>query len=683
MKQTTKAISSSKISHSSGNEWKMGLLALPVLIILYYSIFVRSVAPLEMGWFQDIAMRMDSGEVIYRDFYWYAPPYFPWFCLLIYKLFGTHYILYTVFGLLVNRVGQGIIAYLILTKYYKPRYALLAIMLGVAVNSAYAMDLVFDTNPFITTLMMAEALLLQRLADQGSKRTPLVNFFVGVCSGIQIMMKQTGIALLAAALIITVSVYILQRRRGLARALLIQGTGVIAGILPGLMYLSANGALVPMMNCITIALGAKAGVSGSIKNMLNMIKPVDLGIAVLIAFLVKFPFSRYQSEEPKKNYIRHGVRLIIGFWIIALIIIRMSYFPTALVNRLKTVQPGILIPTIFLLITFVTLILVLVAYCSRRNNAIALITVISALMITAAVAAILVPHSLKQATMKYLSFSDLKQLTLYVSTYLLFIFWAVDFHSVVKKFNQSETSGFLSCFIYHSFVVAYMAASMLSATIEELYMLPVISIVATQILGLKEVGLPGIFLFSIYACLMITLCLFQKVLVPYSWHTWQAMPIDLEDNQVRSVNIPGLEGFLLADSEAKQYEEMYQTINKYVGSKDELFQFCNVPLMCVLTGHPSSRYVPVTYFDVCPDELATETADSLYTDMPKAIYWGSFNEDRWRIHESLFRAGRTSGQREIQRFYESTIMENYTNIGHYACGAQEGSSIDIWIRADD
>ena len=87
-------------------------------------------------------------------------------------------------------------------------------------------------------------------------------------------------------------------------------------------------------------------------------------------------------------------------------------------------------------------------------------------------------------------------------------------------------------------------------------------------------------------------------------------------------------------------------------------------------------YAAVPYFDVCPDSIAAESASQLEQDLPELVLWAELPEWNWQMHESIFRGGLRSGQRDILDFYQNIVQEEYTLLGEVS--DTSGNLIRLW-----
>jgi hypothetical protein len=167
----------------------------------------------------------------------------------------------------------------------------------------------------------------------------------------------------------------------------------------------------------------------------------------------------------------------------------------------------------------------------------------------------------------------------------------------------------------------------------------------------------------IISILLILLCFVQKLREPYNW--WGYIDEPLNEKTV-PMNVEGLKGFKLSPYEAKTYNEVIKVINSNSNKNTTILSYPYVQILSVLTKHTDiNRFVPVYFYDVCPDEMAIEDAKILKENPPDIIIYMTI-PGCMEIHEQLFRDGKESGQRKIVEFIKESTENNYTLIGQIA-----------------
>ncbi|MBR1504827.1 MAG: hypothetical protein IJ614_01810, partial [Prevotella sp.] len=89
-------------------------------------------------------------------------------------------------------------------------------------------------------------------------------------------------------------------------------------------------------------------------------------------------------------------------------------------------------------------------------------------------------------------------------------------------------------------------------------------------------------------------------------------------------------------------------------------------------------YAPITWFDVCPDEIAEDVARECFAHPPKMVVWHNMDQENWDTVEKVFRNGQRSGQREIQRFYDEVVTRDYRLL--LRANNHRDGMLELWLR---
>lgn len=120
------------------------------------------------------------------------------------------------------------------------------------------------------------------------------------------------------------------------------------------------------------------------------------------------------------------------------------------------------------------------------------------------------------------------------------------------------------------------------------------------------------------------------------------------------------------------YEEIYNTLNKYLNKDDRIFCFINNTVFYKLLDRKPfySDYYNL-YWDICPENQAYEIDQSLSTlnieQLPPAIVYFQNSEQNIIFHESIFRGGnKRNAQRKIDILLKKQIANGaYTKVLQY------------------
>lgn len=665
--------------------------------VIFYFSFVFSVIPPQTGWWQYMAQRIHEGEALYKDVFMFVPPFFSYLTAALYSFFGTHMICYTLFGMVFFKFIPWIICYLIALRITTPRIAALSTFLGVIMNSSYLMDQVYDYNPFVLGLFLLQTYLLLRAFETKRPGCYLMLALAnGVICGIQVSLKQnTGIMAPIITIVAFAAVGLSNRipKKNILAAVCLNLLGLLCTVFLVLLPVILTNSFDAFVYCITVALDAKLGNNSLLYTALvNFIR-----IEYLISsFLLTAIFFLKQKRTPATD------RLCTFAFILLVLILGYQHRSLlgSLVGYLAEIRLGykVALAAVVLLIFGVTL---AVHYSNRIRNNTLLCILTFGLFFGVAAATVICKHLNFEIASKILygsNFSEIKREILYIILYFDIAVWLRSAYLCYAKKQEKERKFVL---IYAVFL-GFISVSFVSALLEELYALLLMpcffehmsrlvtgrpsternadsgDVTASSAAGSAVFNSYLVFCAYILMGAISCLCLIQKYLVPYEWHSWSTTPL-LSDNTLVKCTVPGLEGFVLGESDNQTYAEICRLIEENSTKDDIVYQFPNIMLFNVLTER-KSLYAAVPYFDVCPDSIAIENAGELKKSPPKLFIYANLTEGRWQIHEAYFRNGQRSGQREIQKFYNDVVRNTYSLLGCF--DNNEGETIEVWCRND-
>ena len=667
--------------------------------VIFYFSFAFSVIPPQTGWWQYMAQRIHEGEALYKDVFMFVPPFFSYLTAGLYSFFGTHMICYTLFGMVFFKFIPWIICYLIALRITSPRLAALSTFLGVIMNSSYLMDQAYDYNPFVLGLFLLQTyLLLRAFETKRSGRYLMLALVNGVICGIQASLKQnTGIMAplitIVGFIAVGLSNHITKKKILAAVCLILLGLlfTVFLVLLPVLLTDSFDA----FIHCIIVALDAKLGNDSLLHTAI--VNFVRIKYLIAAALLITIYFLAHKRTKITDE--------ICIFAVIALVFVLVYLNHDALKNLISCIKGMRLIyKGSFVVIVFLAFVAILAVYYASRIRKSTLLSALTFFFFCGIAAATVILKYLSR-TFAYNAifvgnFSDIKREILYIILYFDIAMW---FRSVYLCFVKKQENGRGFVCIYTVFLV-FMGASFASALLEELYALLLMpcfvehisqlvtgspstghdgaadSAVAPASSAVESVGFNIYLVFCVYMLVgaISCLCLVQKYLIPYEWHSWCTSPL-LSDSPLVKSTVPGLEGFILGESDNQTYADICRLVEENSTKDDVVYQFPNIMLFNVLTER-KSLYAAVPYFDVCPDSVAVENATELRKTPPKLFLYANLSEGRWKTHEDVYRNGNLSGQREIQKFYNDVVKKTYSLLGCF--DNNEGETIEVWCRKD-
>jgi len=656
-----------------------------ISVLVYHSYFVLQGVPAQTGWWQYYGWRLTQGDVLYNDVYCYLPPYFPWLMGFLYSIFQNKLILYMVLGMII-RILTILILYFLLVRITKPHFAFIGIFTGECVNASFFTDQAFDYNPIMVFIIFLCAYLLVLLYESNKQKQKLIFLLlIGICSGTLFMMKQNiGLAIPFACVVSIFFIAYLKEKKYL-NYLLLFALGNIISILPGYIYLLYTNSFSAYLESIIGAVTAKGSSSSMLNNYLTlMYNRYDIIIAISLSILVliltqytKLHELEYASKSAIHTYI--AVAVILSYSFAA----RFSSSINTFFDSLKSnpVLTRYLLAGLFLVIVLPLWYNILINKVSKKQN-----LILHSVLILGFIFAIIfwgsfVPFSFHDFIYQNLNVYNVKRYFIYICFYFAIIYWFYYLYNLIIK---KRNNGNVSVFIFYTIIMAMFGASIASAIVEEVFALSIWALLTVFLLNLRLILPYKIknYIITVFSIMVCCLCLSQKFCVPYYWHGWQDYPIKNDEYNYSKSTLSALEGFSFPDFVAEDYNTAAKLILENTTEDDEVFQFANIPLFNILTERKISGYMPIHYFDVCPDDIAKEDAKNLYNDLPKMVVWDEMGENSWYVNEYVFRGGARSGQRDFQDFYQKVIKKKYKLLYSFSNNTEVGNEvgkIEIWL----
>ncbi len=160
--------------------------------------------------------------------------------------------------------------------------------------------------------------------------------------------------------------------------------------------------------------------------------------------------------------------------------------------------------------------------------------------------------------------------------------------------------------------------------------------------------------FAAAAVLLLSVCEAGRVSCPFSWDSWTDEPIR---NATAASRQPALNGIYMSPEMAAFVDRLTNLIHDHSRVNDSVFIYSYQPLWYVLANRWPPTYAQVHFFDVAPDDLCRRDAERIVKARPALIV--DFVGDSELFNENLFRAGRRSGQRDLQDQMYRLINTDY------------------------
>lgn len=219
------------------------LIFLLVLVTAFYMLYFNNTFPITDGWGVYYVELLKTGKIPYKDFYYYLPPlnlcidYVMWQCsfgyLIVYRLYR-----------LIERLLMLTLIYLLLSRFFKCKYAFIATLLSAILGVADVYDLIGDYNQTGELLIVIVTLFVVNYVTANSVRKKYLNAaLVGAFLGLLLMLKQSSAAAALIVFMLFFVIYSLQtKNRKWYLDSLYVGLGFLIAIAPFMIYILTQGA---------------------------------------------------------------------------------------------------------------------------------------------------------------------------------------------------------------------------------------------------------------------------------------------------------------------------------------------------------------------------------------------------------------------------------------------------------
>lgn len=230
-------------------------LALAIITLAYLASLPRYLGWADESYFLYEAKRIRDGEVMYRDIFQFITPLASYFIALLYWLFGT--------TITTARLAMATIHGLLCSMLF-----VICRALGVRRSLTLVVPLAFlslcqPVWPFAsphwfstaTTMGVLSLLIVAAPSERGKSRGAVVGVLLGVLIGLQ---QQKGLIITAAACLITITEWLLDRRHPRAGSLTLLAqlawllAGVLAIVVPLGLWMIANAGVRPVYEALIV-----------------------------------------------------------------------------------------------------------------------------------------------------------------------------------------------------------------------------------------------------------------------------------------------------------------------------------------------------------------------------------------------------------------------------------------------
>lgn len=597
-------------------EYIFGLLTsilVPLFIMLLY--WNKSISNYD-GWYNLYAQDILSGRIPYVDFHFLMPPLFLYVWTFLQKIFGNYMIVFHVASIFCKCTMAGALYYTF-TRFFNYKISMIAATFSAVVMLSAPFDnCTFSYNEFVTLLCIISLNLFINFTDKLFKEQKISYqyiIYISIVNTLLFFTKQThGIVIPFGFFIIYSIIMLFKTNKNTYFKTL--GIYCISSVFTSMLIflpIMHRNILANYILNVYMGTSAKGSVSDIIELPLKLISHYSYIWPLFILGTISFVFLILKKYN----------------------IIDMKTMNKEAVSKYIPNSIYILIGSI-LMITFAV----------SLNNHLFQKLVLS---------------GINSGTM--LAINQIGAIAQYIIFFMALFYF-------VRFFISKDLHDAQRVILYGIFTLTFLSITFSTAVPCCSYYLYGLALCA--LLNYRSKFQPIFEIFSIILLMsFVFLVSLNKSIIPFAFHGFSSLNVATE-RKVSKLN--SLKGFELSKQEVDIYENINDTINKYLNKEDKIFCFINNTLFyTLLERKPFYDDYYNLYWDVSPDSEAEQIylklKDSSFVNKPKVIIYFENPEGVIVFHEKLFRNGNKNNyQRKIDMLLKSYIIsQGYIVVSNY------------------
>jgi hypothetical protein len=597
----------------------LGIFVCLITMGIYNFLFFNRYLPVCYDWFSVYAHYINNGQLPYRDFYFFLPPLYLYIITAFCHVFGESLFLLGIFGSVVI-LAMTVLLFLLLSKLFPVYIACFAAIVSMIF---YQSEITFTASNFMSFLglfaLAGTLLICQYFSSSGKGWRIIYLFLAGLFGVFTFLTKQSdGLYILAFSFLAVVIVsYAKQGFRKGIRSVAIYLAGILIPLLYIFVWLDISGIL--KLFWTQVFNGASSS-KGGILTMLfawipHLMTMNNLVSLILVAFIIYNLRILFSPQGFQLERFRDGTRINSKSNIILLLVILV-----------------------------VGLLCILVPYWNVGFS-----------------------YSLNDSHLLNFTRYILLIIDVFVGLLILFCIY------LVKMFNDRD---YFNIFVIITISLGIMLGNTPSAGLGDLGTLMGLGLLIGFLASIPS-SFKATQIIVLIACVFFSMYLVSsKYIQPYNW--WGLTQPDVRTTSI-SLNSKYLSGLVVSEQTAQIFNEVPAIIDKYTTPNEKIYTFPSVPLFYLLADRPPSSPDIGSWFDLLPDKPAEADAVRLIESPPSAIIYLDVPEFVWQGHETAFRGGQPSGQRQIVSAIEKLISggEYELKSSYYV---PVGYVLEVWVQ---
>lgn len=647
------------------NKYEKLLFLMIVLILCFFFFYSFSIhtIPYTQGWGNAYVDLVFSGKFPYRDFYYYLPPLNIIIDCILWPLSFGHMFLYFLWRL-AERMLIIVLVYNLLCKVSKPRYACIGTFIGFIMFSATVYDLVGDYNQTAVLLTVIVSYIYCKYLEcfnnnqKGEYKYLLLS---GIFIGLSFLHKQPlFVAQCIIYFIILTANFIMKHKSNYFKSLLITIAGILIPISIFSLILAVNGAFIPFIKQVYLVDSPKGGLVSIILSLIRICINYKYILFSAMIFILLY-VEKYLISSKKENYDKKVIKRVIRLLVIIVFFSLVLYLYNENIESLKVFSSSKIGAIIILGLAGIFSIDFIIDRYINKGSALIYLGIMSfiALLLVFMFFKEYYSVMLYNETVAFSLLNEICAISVFGSIILIiYLFY---------KYYRTNNISFLKWqfIIAGALVYEYNAVMATTSQISNYGAVLLLAVLITFILDKISETSKFIKLLTFSMCIFVSITVMsQKVTNAYSWWGWSESVITPSKNY--KINVPGLEGFRTTENTKNMYEKMYKVLKENTDSDSVIYGFPHVRIFNILLRNSNmNNFVPVPFYDVCPDSSAIEDSKMLKKNPPDIVIWIDIPYCM-ETHEKIFRGGKRLGQRNIQEWFSNEVDEGkYKLIGQY------------------
>lgn len=282
-----------------------------ICFILLHLVYVQTVIPPQIGWWNYYGWRMNSGEILYKDIFCFLPPGYVYIMSFLYKIFGNFLFGYQIVGMILRWI-EVYIVYSVVNTFTSSNVSFLCTFAGLVLEVSYLMDIPFDCNQLFGFYIILSSFFVTKALLSKKERTSNVNLIIsGVCLGIGLVSKQTCIVIIFFA-VLGIMIFYLQYReiRYMVQKVMIFISGIAIVVLPVIILLLVQNSLGDLFRCLSSSMTVKGDFGGFFGRVIQyQFHFLEVVISILL-FVFIFVHEKY-GKVTRSNIFQPYTKMIM------------------------------------------------------------------------------------------------------------------------------------------------------------------------------------------------------------------------------------------------------------------------------------------------------------------------------------------------------------------------------------